>query len=262
MRGNGRGLSVLALCAGFAVFALAGPARAADEEIQVYMDEMGKPGQFGLDIHNNYTLSGSTVPDDPGAQIAAHRYRMTPEFSYGLTPNIELGAYLPLTTLDNHGSFSADGVKLRVKWIAPKAAEQTWFWGANLEIGRVDQRLDINPWNGELKGIFGGRFGRWTLATNANLDFVISGPHPDQSLAFDTKVSYRIKEGFAVGVETYNGAGSFRKFGDFAHNDEAIYAIIDTTVKTWDLNLGVGHGYGGSEDGWVLKAIVSVPIDG
>ena len=82
----------MALCAGCPILALAGLARAADEEIQVYMDEMNKPGQFGLYIHNNYTLSGSTVPDDPGAQIDAHRYRMTPEFSYGLTPNIELGA--------------------------------------------------------------------------------------------------------------------------------------------------------------------------
>ena len=76
MRDKGRGLSVLALCAGFAVFALAGPARAADEEIQVYMDEMDKPGQFGLDIHNNYTLSGSTVPDDPGAQIDVRNWQV------------------------------------------------------------------------------------------------------------------------------------------------------------------------------------------
>jgi hypothetical protein len=262
MRGGGRGFCALGLCALLTALAQVSPARAAEEEIQVYMDEMDKPGQFGLDVHNNYTLSGSTVPDSPGAQIDAHRYRMTPEFSYGLTPNIELGAYLPLTTIDNHGSFSADGVKLRVKWIAPKPEDQTWFWGANLEIGEVNRRLDINPWNGELKGILGGRFGPWTVAMNGNLDFVISGPHPDQTLDFDTKVSYRIKEGFAVGVETYNGAGPFREFGDFAHYDESIYAVIDASLGKWDLNLGAGHGYGGSEDGWVLKAIVSVPIDG
>ncbi len=34
------------------------PAAAAPEEIQVYMDEMSDPGQFGLDIHNNYVLTG------------------------------------------------------------------------------------------------------------------------------------------------------------------------------------------------------------
>jgi len=58
-------------------------ARAADEEIQVYIDDMGAPGSFGLDVHNNYVFSGrSTRMDDPLAQDSLHRLRVTPEFSY------------------------------------------------------------------------------------------------------------------------------------------------------------------------------------
>ena len=56
-----------------AALALAGPALAADEEIQVYMDEMDRPGQFGLDLHNNYVLSGDAGVDYAGEQSSLHR---------------------------------------------------------------------------------------------------------------------------------------------------------------------------------------------
>lgn len=246
-----------------AALAAAHPARAADEEIQVYMDEMNQPGHFGLDLHNNYVFSGDPTLDFPGEESVAHRYRLTPEWSYGLTKNVELGLYLPLTTLDSHGRFSADGIKGRIKFIAPHPDSQTWFWGLNLEVGRVSHVLDQNPWNGELKGILGGRFGRWTVASNLNLDFKISGPAPaPATLDFDTKVSYAVTPRFAVGVESYNGMGSFRRFGQFGEEDQALYGVIDAGLGKWDLDLGLGHGYGASRDGWTLKAIIGVPIDG
>ncbi len=46
--------------------------QAAPEKIQVYLDDATAPGKFGLDLHNNLTLSGSREPDYPGAQ-ATHR---------------------------------------------------------------------------------------------------------------------------------------------------------------------------------------------
>jgi hypothetical protein len=109
--------------------ALAAPALAADEEIQVYEDDLDMPGQFGLDVHNNYVASGDPGVDYPGEIASLHRYRMTPEWSYGLTQNIELGAYLPLTTIDSQGHFEADGFKGRIKFIAPHPQEQDWYWG-------------------------------------------------------------------------------------------------------------------------------------
>ena len=243
-------------------WALAAPALAADEEIQVYMDEMSRPGQFGLDLHNNYVTSGDGAPDYAGGMSPLHRYRLTPEWSYGLSKDIELGLYLPLTTLDSSGHFEADGIKGRIKFIAPRPEGQPWFWGLNLEVGRVSHGLDINPWNAELKGIWGVRRGPWTLAFNLNLDWVVSGPQPSPaSLDFDTKLSYRLAKDFGLGIESYNGLGTFKRFGRFGENDQAIYGVVDTGLGKWDLNLGVGHGYGSSRDSWTLKAIIGVPID-
>ena len=241
----------------------AGGACAAPEEIQVYMDEMNRPGQLGLDVHLNDTVSGDRTPDYPGQQSGVDRLRLTPEFSYGLTPDIELGAYLPLTTLDSHGAFIADGEKVRIKFLAPRAEGQTWFWGANLEIGYEQHRLDANPWNGELKGIVGWRRGPWTLAFNINDDFKISGPAASPaSLDIDTRVSYRLAKDLTFGIESYNGMGPFRRLGRFQDQDQSIYAVVDKSFGGWDIDFGVGHGYAASKDGLVLKAIVSVPIDG
>ena len=246
----------------FAALALAGPALAADEEIQVYADDLDKPGQFGLDIHNNYVFSGDKTPDYAGEMSPIHRYRMTPEWSYGLSKTVELGLYLPLTTVDASGHAAADGIKGRIKWIAPHPDSQPWYWGLNLEVGRVSHALDINPWNAELKGIWGVRSGKWSLTFNGNLDWTISGPDPQPAaLDFDTKVSYSLSKDFAVGVESYNGLGSFKRFGHFSENDQTLYGAIDASLGKWDINLGLGHGYGSSRDGWVGKLILSVPID-
>ena len=243
--------------------ATAAPALAADEEIQVYMDEMDKPGTFGLDIHTNYVVTGDPAPDAPGGQSPLHRFRATPEFSYGLTPNFELGAYLPLATLERSGRLEAAGVKGRIKFIAPKMDGQDWWWGLNFEIGRVNHTLDINPWNAELKGIWGLRKGRWTVGMNLNLDWTVSGAQPGPAtLDFDTKLAWQVKPGLQLGVESYNGLGPVRHLGHLGQETQVLYGAVDTTLGKWDLNLGVGHGYGGAVDGWVMKAVIGVPIGG
>jgi len=257
-------LRSVTLFAAFGTAALldAATARAAPEEIQVYMNEMDVPGEFGLDLHNNYVLSGSPSPEYPGAQASVHRYRLTPEFSYGLTPAIDLGAYLPLLTLTDQGKLSAEGIKFRVKYIAAKSfAENTW-WGLNFEVGKVSHALDINPWNAELKAIVGGRFGKWLLATNVNVDFVVSGPQPGPvTLDVDAKVAYSVSVKTRLGVETYSGLGPLSRLGRLRGEDQVIYVVADTSMGKWDLDVGLGRGFGASQDSWVFKAIVGVPIN-
>ena len=254
-----------ALCAvlwpAAAMMLAAGPARAADEEIQVYMDEIGPPGALGLDVHLNYVPDGRADPEFPGEQASEGRTRITPEWSYALDPDTELGLYLPLMTVDRDGRFEAGGVKGRIKWVAPRSPGQDWFWGANFEIGRVRRDLDVNPWNAELKGIVGLRTGPWTLAANLNVDWMVSGPqHTPVDFQLATKAAYRVGEKTSVGVESYNGLGGGRAFGRLSEADHQTYLVVDTSLGRWDLNLGAGYGYGRPEDRWVVKAVVGVPI--
>lgn len=79
----------LALLAGLAFAAPA--AHAASEEIQVYLDDLSAPGQFGVDVHNNYVISGAKQPTYVGERPPNHVYRLTPEFYYGITKSLELG---------------------------------------------------------------------------------------------------------------------------------------------------------------------------
>lgn len=235
-------------------------AYAAPEEIQVYMDEMDARGEFGLDIHNNYVLSGDPLLDYPGQRQSRHQYRITPEFSLGLSDHFELGAYLPLAAIDNRGRFTVDGVKFRLKYIGSKR-DAHLFWGANFEIGRVRQALDQNPYNAEFKLIGGVRSGRWTLAANANIDFKVSGPAAaPASLEIATKASYAVTPGFSLGVENYTGVGEFRRLGRLGSSEQSTYLVADTHVGKWDLNLGVGRGYGANPDRWTVKAIIGVPF--
>ena len=257
-----RNIRAVVVLATLWVTGIAAPAIAAPEEIQVYMDEMDQPGHFGLDTHINYAASGARIDDYPGEEQARHRLRVTPEFSYGITPNFEAGLYLPLATLDEHGHANFGGVKTRLKFLAPRAEGQKWWWGANFEIGHVDRRLDINPWNAELKGIVGIRTGLWTLAENVNLDFVVSGPeHHSPEIEFDTRVAYAVSHRLSLGVEGYNGTGSFARFGAVGSSDQSVFAVADVDLGHWALNLGVGRGFGANTDRTIVKMIVSLPLE-
>lgn len=251
------GLSLLGMAA---ALALAGPARAADEEIQVYMDEINAPGTFGLDVHLNTVAQGSAALDYPGAEASRHRWRITPEFSYALNRTTELGLYLPLATIAADGRLRVQGIKARLKWLAPHRAEG-WYGGVNLEVGRVAYRLDQNPWNAELKLIGGWRRGRWLVGVNGNIDAVVAGPAPAATTAeLGVKAGYRLTPGMTVGLESYNGLGLLRRPGRFGQAEHATYATLDTHVGRWDLNLGVGKGYGTSGDDLIVKCIIGVPI--
>ena len=244
-----------------ALAAAAGAARAADEEIQVYEDDLDKPGQFGLDTHVNYVFAGSAPPAYPGQQPSLDRLRITPEWSYGLTKTVELGLYLPLADFQGD-AFTVDGYKFRIKTIAPRPDGQSWYVGGNFEVGQVDRRLDVNPWNAELKGVVGWRKGRWDVAFNTNIDWALStNQRAPATIQLATKVDYKIADKLALGVESYDGAGDFDHLGRFSGSGHTIYGTIDASIGKWDLNLGVGYGYSGEPDQWTLKMIVGVPID-
>ena len=65
----------------------------------------------------------------------------------------------------------------------------------------------------------------------------------------------------SLGIESYNGTGTFAHFGAVRDSDQAVYAVADLDLGHWALNLGVGHGYGTNADRTIVKAIVSLPLE-
>lgn len=224
------------------------------------MDEINAPKKFGLDIHTNYVLSSRRLLDYIGEQAPMHVLRVTPEFSYGLTANWELGGYILVSRTSNNNT-SIDGEKIRLKYLASQEPGQAYFWGANLEVGRVAHRIDENPWNAELKAMFGFHGDRWTLATNANIGWKISGPAASPAgFRLDSKIAYKTDHGFEVGLESYNEFGPIKNMGHLNQQSQTLFAVLDINVRGWDLNLGIGRGMTSASDRWILKTIVNVPF--
>ena len=67
---------------------------------------------------------------------------------------------------------------------------------------------------------------------------------------------------FALGIESYNGLGDVKSIGRFGDAEQSIFAVADKSFGKWDLNVGIGRGYGANPDRLILKAIVGIPIDG
>jgi len=243
-----------------AALLLPGMARAAPEEIQVYMDELNAAGEPGLDVHINDVAQGVPGPAFPGGEPSLYRWRVTPEWSLGLGNGFEAGAYLPMATIAPDGKLRADGIKLRMKWLAPHG-EQGFYWGANYEIGWSDHQIDDHHWNNEIKLIGGWRSGHWLAAVNANIDFALSGPNPGPAtVELDEKLGYKLSKALTLGIETYNGVGPLRSLGQVSDYDQSTFLTVDTHLGGWDLDAGIGKGYGGNADHLIIKFILSVPL--
>jgi hypothetical protein len=66
---------------GIAVFLATTTAHAQTDEIQVYDAEINNPGQFSLQLHNNYTPIGRKEPDFPGGIVPNHTLNGVPEWA-------------------------------------------------------------------------------------------------------------------------------------------------------------------------------------
>lgn len=233
---------------------------AAQEEIQVYLDDKEDLGKLSVDLHNNWVPSGNNQPDFHGGEPSKSMYRLTPEFNYGLTKNLELGAYL----LSNYhkGYYSGfDGGKVRIKYIAPHDSQAGAFWGLNLEIGRTNLTTTPIPWNGELKGISGWRGDGWTVGANLNIDSALS-PHAGETKAdVDFKIMRQVVGDTNLGIESYNDLGPLSKISSLNENSKTLYAVIDTKVFGSDLNIGIGHGLNDSSDHLIFKFIINFKLN-
>jgi len=254
------------VAAASAVAAILGAATAhaaLPDEIQVYTSDINKPGEFGLELHVNTTPSGRSTPDFPGEIAPAHGWRLTPEFSYGVSPSLEAGLYLPLVFgADDRNKFA--GPKIRAKWMPVRVDEQGngAFAGVNFEYAWVSSVLEEATRAMEVRSILGWRDPDWLFAVNPILEFAFAGPEKGSRPDFNpsVKVARRIVEGVSIGPEYYMELGKVGRA--LAHDEQShsLYLAIDVDRAPWVFNFGIGRGLTSAADRWTVKAIFEIPL--
>jgi hypothetical protein len=241
------------------------PAGAAlEDEIQVYLDDLDAPREWGLEVHLNTTPSGSTMPAYPGEVVSAHGTRLTQELSYGLGGGFEAGLYVP-AVIEPGGHPDLAGAKLRLKWlpVAGGAEHDGWFAGANLELARVPQRYEQSRWGSELRLIAGRRAAGWTLGMNPVFAWALgAGGRATPDFELGLKAARDVARGVALGAEYYAGLGPVDAVPGWRDQDHRLYATLDVDRAPWVFNVGVGYGLSAAADRWTVKLIVEVPLRG
>ena len=234
--------------------AAAAPARAIDRfEIQVYEADVNDPGQLGLEAHLNFTARGTRTPEYAGQVPPDEVGRLTLEPAVGVTPWLELGAYLQLMRAPGgDGRFA--GTKARAKLVVPESLGLPVFLGLNVEVGRVPRAVEEQRWANEFRPILGWRGGRWLVAVNPIFGYALSGPdrfrpdlEPCGKVAFDTRL------GFSVGAEYYASLGFVNDLAPLRDEEHLLFAVVDLVPRSpapaagspargspWELNVGVG----------------------
>ncbi|GEJ55866.1 hypothetical protein [Anaeromyxobacter diazotrophicus] len=243
---------------------LALPAAAFDRyEIQVYQGDLQEPGHLGLELHTNYTARGARQPGFPGEIPPWHSARMTLEPALGVTPWLELGAYLQLLDAPGRGVRYA-GSKLRAKFLAPRPFGEGSFLGVNVEVGRVPAEVEQDQWANELRPFVGWE-GRWLLVDlNPIIGYALSGKDAFRvALEPAAKVAVNSQLGFAVGVEYYAELGFVDALLPLREQAHYLFGVVDLVEahgrpsSPWEINLAVGGGLGrGADQQLIVKTII------
>ena len=252
---------------GLALGLMTGTAQAMDLfEIQVYGDDLNQPGKFGLETHLNYTIDGHGSPEYSGQQPPNHVGRITFEPALGVTEFMEFGAYLQ-NMINGDGHYKFSGVKLRSKFVLPTRYTGDFFFGINVEVGRVPRAVEAEGWANEFRPIAGYYNGYWLFDVNPIIGYALSGPEkfkPDFEPA--GKIGFNTQRGFMLGAEYYAGLGLLSSPSPLHQQEHLAFLTFDLAKpaadanlpeQPFELNVGLGKSLtDATPQQWILKAIV------
>ncbi len=251
------------VCLALACASITHPAWSLPDEFEVRLDEMAKPGEFGVEVLTSYVPTKPRSQSDESLRPVRHLLQVTPEFSWGISRDVQLALQL-FTSLAPGGDARMDGgrVEIITTPIRPADEDSDGYWlGGLFEIGHLPRTLSVNNLDAELKFFIGMRSGRWTLAMNPEIGFKVSGNGSSEpEYGIKIKVAYRIDDGYRVGIEHYGDLGEGRRIGPLNKESQLTFAVLDFSRKHWDVNIGVGRGWNDASEQWVLKANVGIPF--
>jgi hypothetical protein len=253
------GLAVVLLAATFFTPAL----RAQDNyEIQVYGAETVAPQHTMVELHSNFTISGSKDIVD-GMIPTEHAFHETLEITQGLTPWFETGFYVFSSINRGYGwQWVGDHIRPRVR--APEDWHLPVGLSVSFEFGYQRPEFSPDTWTLEIRPIIDKQVGKWYLSFNPTLDRSFHGPSVSQGLVFSPnfKAGYDVTKRINMGVEYYGSLGPVTGFDALRDQQQQIIPSIDLNLgPNWEFNFGVGVGATRSTDHLLIKMILGRRFD-
>ncbi|HWH50323.1 MAG TPA: hypothetical protein VN651_02175 [Gemmatimonadaceae bacterium] len=236
---------------------LSATAGAQTDEIQVYTAGIASVGTFNLTWHNNYVANGLAAQPFAGSVSANRSFNGVTEWAYGVAPWFEAGLYMPLYSRDDHLGWGFNGFKLRTLFVVPNADERTFVYGVNFEFSDNAPRWDDRRYTQETRPIVGWHLKPVDIIINPILDTKYEGGFKGLDFVPAARLAYNANPLWAFAAEEYDDFGTLGDLQPATNQVHQLFAVVDHTMGTLDVEAGVGFGLNRASDKTTFKLILS-----
>src|SRR5579862_3452602 len=195
-----------------AFLAVARPAFAQTDEIQVYDAEVADPGKVNVMVHSNYTPIGRKTADFPGGIIPDHSVNGAVEWAWGVKDWFEQGLYFPVYTAYSQGrGGSLNGFKIRELFVRPHAHDHTFFYGVNFEFSVNYKYWESKHITSEVRPIVGLHLHPIDIVFNPIVDTDYTGGFGNLEFVPATRIAYNVNDRWALAFEENADTGTLRR---------------------------------------------------
>ena len=226
-------------------------------EIQVYGSETVEKGNTMVELHSNYTISGSNAAAN-GELPTNHAVHETIEITHGWTPWFETGFYF-FNSIGDGGRTAYVGSHIRPRVAAP----QSWNWPVGVsistEFGFQKSAFSANTSTLEIRPIVDKKWNKLYISVNPTLEKSFAGPDVNRGFTFSPNVkgSYDVTKVVALGLEYYGSTGPFFHYDPFKQQDHQLFVATDLNFDPkWEVNGGIGYGFTSNTDKAIVKIII------
>ncbi len=247
----------LACAAVMAMPSISATAHAQTDEIQVYTAAIAPVGTFNLTWHNNFVANGLAGAPFPGGVQANRSWNGVPEWAYGVAPWFEAGLYMPLYSHDDRLGWGVNGFKLRTLFVVPNADDRTFVYGVNFEFSDNAKRWDDRRFTQETRPILGWHLNPVDIIINPILDTKYQGGFKGLDFVPAARLAYNVNPLWAVAAEEYDDFGTLGDLQSPVNQVHQLFAVVDHTAGSLDIEAGAGFGLNRSSDKMTFKLILS-----
>jgi hypothetical protein len=205
-------------------------------------------GAWATDFYEVQIYTVDTAPEghvlaEDHSILVGNQEHNTFEFTYGITPYLEIGQYLCTAKIANNYEYA--GARSKVHFGIPATFDWPIALGANIEFDYMRRQAVDDPLSLEVMPIAQARIGRLFLVGNFVFSRQFSGPGTHGGIGFEPmgQISYLLWDWFEPAIEYYGDIGAIRSPLAWPHEQQFIVPSVNLHFSfPLEFNFGVGFG--------------------